>query len=210
MARDHARLLLSIWSDPDWVTLTAAQQHAYLALVSSEDLSYCGVAPLIPARYQHISSDMTPRRFMAAVDGLEARSFVVTDRDTVEVLVRSYVRHDGLIKQPNVTKAMVTALRRVHSQRIAEAVWAEIARLYADDPGAKGWKGFAEAFPEGWGNLTANPSPKGSAKGSRKGKATPFPLSPTPFPMSVQQASNVTNVQRETRHDLTLGGETDA
>lgn len=197
MARDHARVYLSIWADPDWTSLTSVQQLVYLALISSDDLSYCGVAPLIPARYQRISADMTPRKFMAAIDGLEARSFVVTDRDTVEVLVRSYVRHDGLIKLPNVTKAMVTALRRVHSQKIAEAVWAEIVRLYAEDPSAKGWKGFAEAFPEGWENLRANPSPKGSGKGSRKGKATPFPLSPTPFPDRSPSSSIVTSVTRE-------------
>jgi len=190
MARDHARILLSIWDDPDWLALNSVQHDVYWAIASGRDLSYCGVAPLIPARYQHIASDMNPRRFMSAVDVLEARRFVVTDRATAEVLIRSYVRHDGILKLPNVTKALVTAMKRVHSGLIQEAMTEELVRLYIENPTEKGWHGFADADPEGFAILKAKCSPKGSGKGSANSKATPFPLSPTPSPLVSSEASS--------------------
>lgn len=180
MARDHARISLSIWDDPAWKSLTGVQQLVYIALVSSADLSYCGVAPLVPARYQGISSDMTARRFLSAVEGLEAANFVVTDRDTLEVLVRSYVRHDGILKMPNVTKAMVRALHKVHSPRLRDAITDELTRLYGEKSAAAGWRGYAALDPEGFAKVSAKgstpPSPNPEAK------VAPTPLPPSPFP----------------------------
>lgn len=202
MSRDHARVYLAIWDDPQWLALTSVQQIGYLALVSSRDLSYCGVAPLIPARYQDLSSDMTSRKFSAAIEGLESARFVVTDRSTAEVLVRSYVRHDGILKQPNVTKALVKALRLVHSDPLRAVVIDELARFYGERPGEKGWKGFADLDPEGFADIQAKASRKGSAKGSGnpKAKVAPTPLPPSPFPTRSGPPSsfNVTSVTRET------------
>jgi hypothetical protein len=186
MAREHARIYLTIWDDPSWTALTSVQQLVYVALASGADLSYCGVAPLVPARYQGISSDMSARKFLAAVDALEVTGFVVTDRDTLEVLVRSYVRHDGLLKMPNVTKAMVRALHKVHSPRLRDVVVNELARLYREQPNEKGWRGFADLDAEGFAEVVEKASRKGSAKGSANPKANPAatPLPPSPFPLS--------------------------
>ncbi len=182
MAREHARIYLTIWDDPSWKSLTSVQQLAYLALTSSADLSYCGVAPLIPARYQDLSHDMTARKFMSAIDGLEAKKYVVTDRETLEVLVRSYVRYDGLLKMPNVTKAMVRALHKVHSTHLRDVITDELGRFYRERPSENGWKGFADLDPEGFAEVVAKGSGKGSAKGSANPRATPLP--PSPFPPS--------------------------
>lgn len=164
MARDHARILVAIWGDPAWKALTSVQQLVYVALISSQDLSYCGVVPYIPARYLDLSSDMTERKFTSAVGGLEQGKFVIRDTRTAELLVRSYVRHDGVLKQPNVTKALVTALRKVHSEPLRDAIEAELVRLLAEQPDAKGWKGYGEADPEGFQNLMAKayPNPSGN------------------------------------------------
>ena len=184
MARDHARIRVDIWAKDDWKLLTITQQLVYLALTTSPDLSYCGVLPLIPTRYVDLNTDMTERRFTSAISVLELRKYVVTDTASAELLVRSYIRHDGILKQPNVTKAMVTALKRVHSRKITRAIEAEIVRLMLDEPDAKGWRGFADVDPEGFTELMTKAHRKGSGKGSPKGsgnpKATPFPLSPFP------------------------------
>lgn len=52
MARDHARIYLSIWESTDFTGLTISEQWTYFALISSPDLSW-GRAPrpaLRPAR----------------------------------------------------------------------------------------------------------------------------------------------------------------
>lgn len=187
MARDHARIYVTIWADPAWRSLTCVQQLTYVALVSSADLSYCGVAPLIPARYQGIACDMTARKFLTAIAGLEAAGFVVADRDTLEVLVRSYVRHDGLLKMPNVTKAMVRALHKVHSPILRDVVTGELARLYRERPFEKGWAGFADLDAEGFARVRAKGSAQGTATPSTNPGANPgaTPLPPSPLPLDV-------------------------
>ena len=70
MARDHARIKVSIWDDPDFLCLTVAEQHAYFALASNKGLSRCGVIDYIPARFEHLAEDMTSARFRKAIAGL--------------------------------------------------------------------------------------------------------------------------------------------
>lgn len=162
MARDHARLLVSIWDDPEWVSLKTMQQNAYLALISSSDLSWCGVAPLLPQRLAGLAGDLTERKVRSALDTLADLRFLVIDHTTAEILVRSYVRHDGILKQPNVTKALVRALDRVHSDTLVDTVKAELARHLRDEPDLRGW----DVIRSGWPDLYDQISRKGSANPS--------------------------------------------
>lgn len=160
MARKHARLLVSIWSDEDWLCLSSMQQTTYLALLGSVDLSWCGVAPLLPQRLVGKSADMTnERKVRSCLDALQADPgrFVVIDESTGELLVRTYVRHDEILKQPNVTKAMAKAIEKVHSPRIHQAIVIELRRLYREDPDLNGWSSFALIKPELFETLSANP-----------------------------------------------------
>ena len=134
MPRTHVRMLTSIWDDDDWRALTTIQQQTYWAVLSSEDLSWCGVAPLLPQRLVKFASDLTERKVRAAISALADARFFVVDEATAEVLVRSYVRHDGIMKQPNVTKAMVGAYGKVHSANLQAVVISELGRLYREDP----------------------------------------------------------------------------
>lgn len=151
MARRHARLLVRIWDDQDWLALTSSQQVTYLALCSSVDLSWCGVAPLLPQRLARISSDMTESKARANLAALEDTRFLVVDRNTGELCVRSYVRHDGLLDQPNVVKAMVKAYDKVHSTTIRRTIVRELQRAREEDPESKGWAVIAK--------LTGSPLP---------------------------------------------------
>ena len=163
MARDHARLLVSIWSDEEFVTLKVAQQMTYLSLISSPDLSWCGVAPLLPQRTARLAADLTEAKVRAALDELQGRRFLVIDDATAEIAVRSYVRHDGILKQPNVTKAMVKALLRIHSDDVAGVIRDELARELRENPDAKGWPSVRSEQPELFAELqekaSQNPSP---------------------------------------------------
>ena len=54
MARDHARVLVSIWGDDDWRDLPAAAQRIYIVALSQPGLSYAGVTPYLPGRWANL------------------------------------------------------------------------------------------------------------------------------------------------------------
>ena len=157
------------------------QQMTYLALLSSPDLSWCGVAPLIPRRLANLAADLTERKVIANLNALRAEPgrLLVIDEDTAEVGVRSYVRHDDLIKQPNVTKAMIRSLPRVRSKHIRDTIVTELRRKYGEDPDLKGWATIQSAMAgtvhkgqrQGIGERFMKGQPEGSAEGFHEGMA---------------------------------------
>lgn len=147
MARDHARTYLSIWNDDDWRALDSSAQHMYWTLMAQPRLSYCGVLDYFPGRLAELASGQTEGKVRAAVKVLERGRFVVVDRSTSELLVRSYVRHDGVLDRVNMGKAVGTAFDRVISIRIREAVSNELGRLLSHRPELAGWIGLKETSP---------------------------------------------------------------
>lgn len=143
MARDHSRIKLSIWDDDDFLGLKSSEQHAYFVLKSHKGLSRCGVVTYIPSHFEHLARDLTPAKFTTAVKGLRDARFVVIDDHTQELLVRSYVRHDGVFDRENMGKAVGTAFNAIVSQRIQKAVGEEMARYMHERPSLPGWKGLA-------------------------------------------------------------------
>lgn len=169
MARKHARLLLSIWDDKDFTALDTTEQVVYLGICSSRDLSWAGVAPLLPKRLIRNSRNLTERKVTAALDRLERDRFLVIDTDTDELTVRTFIRHDEVMRQPNVVKAMGAALARVHSQRLREVIVDELARDYYEHPNYPGWRTLADGFPKVFAEVEergfSNPSPNPSDRG---------------------------------------------
>lgn len=147
MARDHARIYLSIWDQDDFVDLTVAQQHAYLLLTTSRGLSRCGVLDFIPSRFEHLAADLTQARLRSAVKTLQSTRFVVVDGRTQELLVRTYVRHDGVLDRVNMGKATGTAFEAIVSRDLRAALGEELARLMKERPDLPGWEGLAATSP---------------------------------------------------------------
>lgn len=181
MARDHARIKVNIWGDEDFKELRAPQQHAYFMLITQARLSYCGVLDYIPSRLARLAKGLTEAAVETMIEGLEKARYVVLDRDTQELLVRSYVRHDGLLESPNVCKAMAKDYGEVISPRIRAAVLVELQRAHRDDPSMSGWKGIKEKFPALWEAITKpvqdpyeNPSPNPYGKGSANPSENPL------------------------------------
>src|SRR5690348_9910466 len=100
MAREFSKMNLSINQDGDWRKLPPPAQHLYMTLWNHPSLSYCGVVDWRPGRLTALSEGWTVEDILEAADCLEARLFVVIDHTTEELLVRSWVRFDGLMKQP--------------------------------------------------------------------------------------------------------------
>ena len=139
MARDHARVNLGIWNDPDFLALPPEPQHLYLMLWTSPDLSYCGVHDWRPGRIATRSAGFTPERIKAASDCLVARHFLVVDEVTEEALIRSWARFDGLMKQPKMAVSYATAYRAVYSNNIRAVLAHELAKIRQQSPNLTCW-----------------------------------------------------------------------
>lgn len=147
MARKHTLTYSSIWDDLDWRKLDQPAQHTYWMLASNKDISYCGLLDYVPARYVSGAAGLTEIKFKASVRVLEKHRYIVVDRKTQEVLVRSFIRHDHILARRNIGNACARALGKVHSQPIRDAVLHELARLYMEDSGRDGWAGFKDFDP---------------------------------------------------------------
>lgn len=147
MARDHARIKCNIWSDEDFTSLRIVAQHAYFWLESNLGLSRCGVITYIPARFTHLAADLTEAKIRKAVDELRETRFAIVDDRTQELLIRSHVRHDGVLDRVNMGKATGTAFEAVSSPLLKEAIGNELRRLMNERPDLLGWKGLAETSP---------------------------------------------------------------
>lgn len=147
MARDHARIQVSVWDDPDFINLKSAEQHVYFALTSNKGLSRCGVIDYIPSRFEKLAKDMTAAKFKASISALRRARFVVVDDHTLELLVRTYVKHDGVLDRVNMGKAVGTAFEAVVSRDLKAAIGEVMADLMKEKPDLPGWEGLAFTSP---------------------------------------------------------------
>lgn len=129
MARDEARLLCSLWTNDDFRARSPEAQRMYMLVISQSTLSHAGVAPLTVRRWAALADGTSVEDVRAALAELEAARFVVVDEDTEEVLVRSYVRNDRVLSNPNVAVAAVRAYRQVASVKLRRAWLVELRRL---------------------------------------------------------------------------------
>ena len=67
------------------------------------------------------------------LNALEVARFTVMDIDTEELLIRSFVRNDGVWKQPKVMGAMVSGAQEISSRKLRLALLAEMDRIPLDD-----------------------------------------------------------------------------
>lgn len=141
MARDRASINTNIWTDQDWRDLPIAEQHLYWLLSTHPELNYVGVTDWRKARLAAMSADATPEGIQATAESLQEKRFVFIDEETEEILIRSFLRHDGLLKQPKLSISMVNAFGSVSSKRIREVITFELQRLLAEFPQ---WAAFGQ------------------------------------------------------------------
>ena len=139
MAREHANIRNDIWNDDEFRDLSAQAQLLYLQLLTSATLSYAGVADWRPKRLAALSRGRTVDEVEGAAEELIAGLYIVIDDETEEVLLRSFLKHDGLLQKPNVSKAMVTAHGQVYSMTLKGVIVHELKRLVERFPE---WRGF--------------------------------------------------------------------
>lgn len=139
MARDFASIKLAIWNDDDFRDLTPAGQHLYFVLLTDRSLSYCGVANWAPKKLAQKALGWTVASILdAALELVENRLLVIAD-DTDEYLVRSFVRHDGVMSHPKLCVSAAIATQEVGSNALRQVVIGELKRLKTDRPDLPAW-----------------------------------------------------------------------
>lgn len=192
MAREYAQIKLAIWADDDWRDLSPGARYLYLTLLTSPTLTHCGTADWRPARIAALNGMSVEDIEWAGAEMVSSLHLVI-DEDSEEVLIRSFVRNDGLMKQPKMATAMATAHAGVASQVLRGVIVHELNRLRTDRPDLSGWN--SERATELLGLRSIDPSTYPLGKGSGKGKWTPFSKgfgkgSPTPAPTPAPTSSN--------------------
>lgn len=183
MARDHARIRLDIWTDDEWRDLTPGAQWLYVHLLTNHSLSFAGVADWRPARITGMATGLTADTVADLAMELQAGAFVLIDTTTEEALIRSFVKHDGLMRSPNMAKALARDHGAISSPTLRAVLVGQLKHLERQQPEMKGWPEVAEVlekrsmtFAEGLANLSGEGSDKGSGKGSDKGSPEGMPV----------------------------------
>ncbi|MFJ1647939.1 hypothetical protein [Streptomyces sp. NPDC088258] len=133
MARGHGRILTSIWEDTDFLALDEKEQRLYLFLISQPNLNHAGLLDLTLRRWARKASGLTVAELEKRIGRLEEARFVVVDDDTEELLIRSFVRNDGVWRMPKVMGAMVSGALEISSPQLQRALLDEMDRIPLDE-----------------------------------------------------------------------------
>jgi hypothetical protein len=123
----YVRLQRDIRLDPDYRALSLEAQWLYKELLI--DVDFIGVCDYSPRKLAKIPAGADLLRIETAAAELRAALFIVVDDETGELLVRTFVKHDGLYKQPNMCVAMVKAFRKVGSPTLQGVISHELNRI---------------------------------------------------------------------------------
>ena len=126
---EYGKIFKRAWGDADFKALTCQQQLLYLKLVSQTDISLAGVLTLATIRWAGQTAGVTDKDIARTLAELEAARFIVCDRETQEVLVRSYVRNDLGWRSSKTMKAVKAAVGRILSPRLRGVVSAELLKV---------------------------------------------------------------------------------
>lgn len=138
--RDFAQIKLSIWNDDSFLDLSSDAQLLYFVLISHPTMNRAGVGTWHAGRLSGLCASWSRSVVESAARELIDGRFIVIDEDTDEFLVRTFVRHDGLMKQRNLATTMAREFAAVGSRSIKGVVVWELRRLHEEHPEFKGWE----------------------------------------------------------------------
>src|SRR5699024_10157272 len=140
MAREFAKVKSAIWQDDDFRSLPPLAQHLYFVILTDPELSYCGVADWRPRRMTPKSGGWTLDDIQTAGATLTEHRLLIVDEDTEEVLVRSFLRHDGVMQHNKLCVSAATAFSAVASNTLRGVIVHELQRLQAEFPEWPSWE----------------------------------------------------------------------
>lgn len=147
MARRFAKIHVAIWNDADFRSLSAMEQHMYLVLISQARISLCGVLDYFPSRWAICCDEWTQSTVEQLIKGLSGRRYVTVDYDTSELLIRSFIRRDEVMKAKTVAVGAATDYGEVMSDKLRASIDKELIRVFKEEPELAGWQGLKDANP---------------------------------------------------------------
>lgn len=185
MARTHARIYTKVWQDRDFLALTPNAQRLYMLICSQPTLSWAGVIAYTPKRWAGLAAGCTAKQIATAATELAHARFVLIDEDTEELWVRTFVRHDGVLKVPQLKRSMFESLAAIQSQRIRDGFAHEYPHL-SPDPEPPDDPTRSDTGPE-----TGPPTGPDTGAATLAGKGIKVVSSSSPSPASVPPAVDV-------------------
>ena len=140
MGRERASINIDIWGDADFRALTPLAQSLYFKLMSHPKLDYCGVVEFHPGRLAAMSREQTADQVIVAAQELSDSFYCVFDQSTDEVMVRGFLRHDGVLMQPRLAVSAAKAYAAIASNKIRAVVVHEVLRFKKENPDLAAWE----------------------------------------------------------------------
>lgn len=115
----YGKVHRGIWNDPEFRQLTPQSKLLYIHFVSHPRLNKVGALDIHEDRWGRAIGvdDVAP-----FVDELEAARFVVLDRETEEMVIRTYVKNDGFVGNWKMLCAMWRAWEGVESEALRTVI----------------------------------------------------------------------------------------
>lgn len=121
MPRSHGVIKTEVWEAvSDFRRLPVDAQWAYAMLISQPEISNLGLLPHVPEKWWRLAEDLDRDRLNLALGILEQQRYTITDHGTGELLVRTFIRHDAIWKQPKLVTNARRLIRSVESDRIRD------------------------------------------------------------------------------------------
>ena len=139
MAREFAKIKSAIWQDDDFRGLPPLAQHLYFVILTDPELSYCGIADWRPRRMLPKSQGWTLDELYGAAEILAQELLLIVDEDTEEVLVRSFLRHDGVMQHNKLCVSAMRSFAAVASNTLRGVIVHELNRLKEENPDWPSW-----------------------------------------------------------------------
>lgn len=139
MAREHANIRIDMWGDSDWRALSRDAQWLYQLLLTHPSTNRAGVADWRPGRLAQHAAGTNAADVRRIAGDLERQFFIVIDEETEEVLVRSFVKYDGVLKQPNMSVTMANDWSGIASARLRAVVAFEVQRYRTTHEDLRVW-----------------------------------------------------------------------
>jgi len=191
MARKYAQVKVAIWIDDDFTALSDPAQALYFRLLTAPKLNFCGVSDWRPKRLALLASGLTEKKVTAAADELAEAGYVAYDDDSEEILIRSFMRHDGVLASPNLATALANDYADTRSKKLRRIILSEMVRLHFEQPDLKGWEKVPDLLEQGF-KMGAEPLPETLTERVHErghdtpGPPTPLSLIPQPTPEPIE------------------------
>ena len=102
----------------DFRQLSPMAQWAYTMLLSQPQITNLGLLAYTPEKWVRLASGLTPPQMEACIGELEEHRYLLIDRDTGDLLVRTFIKHDRVFAQPTLTKNARSLIRSVESDTL--------------------------------------------------------------------------------------------